>query len=38
VGSFAEKAALLQQLRPAGAAIIERIVDAMLVEAEGRKL
>lgn len=36
--SFAVKAARLHQIKPHAAAVIERLVDDLLVEAEGRKL
>lgn len=35
---LALKAARLHELKPGAAAVIERIVDSLLIEAEGRKL
>jgi hypothetical protein len=35
---LAHKAARLQALKPGAAVVVERIIDALLVEAEGRKL
>ncbi len=36
--SFVKKAARLLKLKPHAAAVIERLVDDLLVEAEGKKL